>query len=280
MRARVWGCRSLCSLRGGDGSRYGRETSCVSLEADGNLMIFDAGSGIVPLGRDLLAGGRHQTLWLFLTHFHQDHCEGLASFAPAYTAGYNLNISGATDPDIPLQERIQRTFENAPPEFGPLQAELQLFELREEAYEILPGVQVAPFFANHPGTTLAFTVEVKGRKFVYCPDSEIYGEQSTAMQDYDERLGRLVRGADVLIHDGRYLDSDYQTRKNNGHSSWVNALNLAARNGVKRLVLFHHDDAYGDAILDRIASEAQQLIAQKGYTLECLLAREGLQIDI
>ena len=276
----IWGCRSLSPFKGGEPSRYGRQTACVTLETDRDLLIFDAGSGIVPLGREVLRSGRVKDLWLFLTHFHQDHFEGLADFTPAYAPGYKLNISGANDPDQSLQDRIQRIFETAPPELGALQAELQLFEMLEETYEVLPGVQVSPFFANHPGTTLAFVIELEGRRFAYCPDSEIYGEEGTALQDYDERLGRLIQGVDLLVHDARYLDSDYQTRKNNGHSSWVNAVHLAGRSGVKRLVLFHHDDAYTDAILDRIEADAQKVVAQKGYKMQVFMAREALKIGI
>jgi len=276
----VWGCRSLSPSKGGEPSRYGRHTSCVTLETDRDLLIFDAGSGIVPLGHEIIKNGRYKDLWLFLTHFDQDHFEGLANFPPAYAAGYRLNICGANDPDQALQDRIQRIFETAPPELGALQAELQLFEMREETYEVLPGMQVSPFFANHPGTTLAFIIEREKRRFVYCPDSEIYGEQGTAMQDYDERLCHLIQGADLVIHDGRYLDSDYQTRKNNGHSSWSNTLHLAARSGVKRLILFHHDDAYTDGVLDRIDADAQTIVAQKGYKLQVLMAREALKMGI
>jgi CheY-like chemotaxis protein len=276
----IWGCRSLSPFKGGEASRYGRNTSCITLETSSDILIFDAGSGIVPLGREIVKNDRYKDLWLFLTHFHQDHFEGLADFAPAYTAGYRLNISGANDPDQALQDRVQRIFETAPPELGALQAELQLFEMMEETYEVLPGVQVSPFFANHPGTTLAFSIELEGRRFIYSPDAEIYGEQGTALQDYDERLSRIIQGADLLIHDGRYLDSDYQTRKNNGHSSWLNTVHLAGRSGVKKLVLFHHDDAYSDPVLDRIEADAQRIVAQKGYPMQVLMAREALKIGI
>ena len=276
----VWGCRSLSPYKGGEPSRYGRETSCVTLEVGDNILILDAGSGIVPLGESLVQSGRYKDLWLFLSHFHQDHYEGLSLFAPAYAEGYKLNISGANDPDLSLQSRIQRVFENAPPELGALAAELQIFEMIEETYDVLPGVQVSPFFSNHPGTTLGFVLETERRKIVYCPDSEIYGEQGTALQDYDERLAVIVGGADLLIHDGRYLDSDYQTRRDNGHSSWVSAVELAARSGVKRLVLFHHDDAYSDKTLDSIGAEAQKHIMQRGYALECVMAREALKIAV
>ncbi|MDD5629760.1 MAG: response regulator [Elusimicrobia bacterium] len=276
----VWGCRSLSPFKGGEPSRYGRNTSCVSLETESDILIFDAGSGIVPLGREIVKNGRYKDLWLFLSHFHQDHFEGLAEFAPAYTPGYKLNISGANDPGQALQDRVQRIFETAPPDLGALQAELQLFEMMEETYEVLPGVQVSPYFANHPGTTLGFVIDLAGLRFSYSPDAEIYGEEGTALQDYDERLGRLIQGSDLLVHDGRYLDSDYQTRKNNGHSSYVNTVHLAARSGVKRLVLFHHDDAYTDAILDRIDADAQKIVADKGYKMQVVMAREALKIGI
>ncbi len=278
MHATVWGCRSLSPYEGGEPSRYGRHTPCVSLEVAGSLLIFDAGSGIVPLGQRLVEEGKYRNLWLLLTHFHQDHIEGLEKFAPAYAEGFKINIGAPASPDEALEGRIQNLFEAAPPEFGAMQAQLEIFEMREETYALLPGVQLSPFFANHPDTTLAFVVEAEGRKFVYAPDSEIYGEQGTAMQDYDERLCRLAQGADVLIHDARYLDSDYQTRKNNGHSSWADTVDLAARCGIRRLVLFHHDDSYSDALLDRTEADARKRIAEKGYALELMMAREGLKI--
>ncbi len=276
----IRGCRSLSPSQGGAASRYGRETSCVTLQIADHLFILDAGSGIVPLGKELTSAGQPKELRLLLTHFHEDHVEGLGLFAPAYAPGFKLIIAGASDPDQSLEAHVQRIFETAPAELGELKAELELYEMREETYQILPGVKVSPFFANHPGMTLGFIVEAEGRKFVYSPDAEIYGEQGTALQDYDERLVRLVEGADLLIHDGRYLDADYQTHKNNGHSSWLNTVELALRAEVKSLVLVHHDDAYSDEILDRIESEARALIAQKGSSMQFAMGREGLKVGI
>ncbi|HAM36625.1 MAG TPA: hypothetical protein DEB40_01245 [Elusimicrobia bacterium] len=278
LRVTVWGCRSLSAVNVPDRSRYGHRTPCVSLETGSNILIFDAGSGIIPLGKKLAQSGQYNELWLCLTHFHQDHFEGLNQFAPAYCEDFKINILGANDPDLSLQDRIRRCFETAPADLGHPKARLQLFDVMEESYEPLPGVRLSAFFANHPDTTLGLIVETEGRKVVYCPDSEIYGERATALQDYDERIGRLVRGADLLIHDGRYLDSDYQSRRNNGHSSWVNALELAAQNEVQRLILFHEDDTYSDDVLDRIETEAKELIARKNYAIQVMLARESLAI--
>ncbi len=272
----VWGCRSPGPAS--EASRYGRRTSCVSVEAGGRLFIFDAGSGIEDLGQELVKEGRHKELWLFLTHFHKDHVEGLGAFACLY-GDYALHIGGTPEPHQTLEGMLRELLESSQ-DPRPLTAPIDLYELREESYEVLPGVTLTSFYANHPGTTLGLVLETQGRKLAYCPDSELYGESATAMQDYDEKLGRLLKGADLLIHDGRYTVDDYLTLKSNGHSSFANAVDFAGLNEVKRLLLFHHDSQYSDPDLNRIAAEAARMISGRGYRLQCELAREGLRIGI
>jgi CheY-like chemotaxis protein len=280
MTATVWGCRSLSPEKRGERSKYGRATSCVSLEVGGELLIFDAGSGLNALSAQLQKDGRYKTLWLFLTHFHQDHVEGLGGFSCLRAPGFTLNIGGINDPDKSLADKVAEVFDAAPGKYGPVSAPIELYEMTEDTYEILPGIQVTSFFANHPGMTLGFMVESGERKFVYCPDSELYGERGTALQDYDEELGKICAGADLLIHDARYTEEDYRTRLDNGHSSWRSAVEFAGRNKIKRLVLTHHDDQYSDAVIDSVAAAAARLVAEKGYSLELAMAAEGLKIGI
>ena len=280
MTATIWGCRSEGGPEASEPSRYGRRTSCVSLELGEHLLVFDAGSGIAPFGDELVKSGRYKEIWLFMTHFHRDHAEGLGAFVPARLAGYKLHISGAREPDKGLQELAQEAFLSTLPNGVSLDAEIDLYEILEEAYGILPGTTLTAFYANHPGNTLGFTVEARGRKFAYCPDTELYGETATAFQDYDEKSGKLCAGADLLIHNGRYTAEDYITMKDSGHSSAESALDFAGKNGVKRLVLFHHDNQYADERLDLIAHRAAQRIKDRGYSFQCALAREGLKIAI
>lgn len=279
LRATVWGCRSLPGLKSSGPSRYGHKTSCVSVEAGDHRLIFDAGTGLAALGEILAREGRRREHWFFLTHFHRDHVEGLAGFWGARQAGHSLHISGAGEPDKDLQQLVQEAFEVSGG-LEEVQAEVQLYPVLEESYEVFPDILVSSFYANHPGTTLGYVLETKGRKLVYCPDSELYGESATALQDYDERLGRICSGADLLIHDGRYTSEDYRTLRNNGHSSFKSAVDFAGRHGIKRLVLFHHDSQYSDADLDRLAGEAARLVSEKSYPLQVGLAREGLTLGI
>ena len=276
----VWGCRSLSPHTQPVRSTYGYETSCVSVEIGGRLLIFDAGSGLKALGERIVKEGRFKEAWLFLTHFHRDHVSGLGLFAPLGMAGFQLNITGARDPDRSLEESVKDAILGAPGSNEEILADIELFEVREEPYEPIPGIKMTPFYSNHPGRTLGFLVEAEGRRFAYCPDSELYGEGASALQDYDERLGKIVGGVDFLIHDGRYTEEDYASRKNNGHSSWAVTVDFAARTGVKRLLLFHHDDEHDDQVLDAVRAEAQRRVESKGSALECRLARTGFKASL
>jgi len=280
LKLTVWGCRSTSSAVSPVVTRYGKHTSCVSLELPKSLLVFDAGSGISLLGNDLQKNPRgSKDLWIFLTHFHHDHVEGLAGFPCARDASYTLNIAGAGEPDKNLETLLAEAFEpgfgaEAPP------CRIELYELIEQTYEIMPGVRLTAFFANHPGTTLGFVLNAEEKKIVYCPDSEVYGESATALQDYDEKLGGLIRDADLLIHDGRYTEEDYRNNRNTGHSSFVAAVDLAGRNKIKQLVLVHQDGGYADDVLDKMSKAAEARVAEKGYPMKVVLGREGLRLTI
>jgi len=279
LKVTVWGCRSTSSAMSPMVTRYGKHTACVSVELPKHLLVFDAGSGISLLGNELMKTNKFKELWIFLSHFHADHIEGLAGFPCAREASYFLNIGGAREPDKPLEQLVAEAFEpgfggDAPP------CKIELYELMEQTYEILPGVRLTSFYANHPGTTLGYSLAAEDRKISYVPDSELYGEFGTALQDYDEKLGGLVRDSDLLFHDARYTEEDYKTNRNNGHSSFIAAVDFAGRNNVKELVLIHHDDRYADDVLDKIAQAADARVAEKGYKLKVVMGREGLRLTI
>lgn len=277
LKATVWGCRAPSRGAPAEGSRYGTYTSCVSIETPSNFFIFDAGSGIKLLGEELRRSGKHKQLWLFITHFHRDHVEGLGSFACAHDKNYTLNISGASDPDKPFEAALKETFSQGPRRALPA-AKIELYELIEQTYEILPGVRLSAFYANHPGTTLGYVMQTDDRKIIYCPDSELYGDNATALQDYDEKLGAACRNADLMFHDGRYTPEDYRLNPNTGHSNFIAAVDFAGRNMVKELVLVHQDDRYSDDALERMGHEALAHIEARGYKTQVVIGFSGLTL--
>src|SRR4051794_34199156 len=66
--------------------RYGGNTSCVELRANGQTLILDAGSGLRSLGEDLARefGTEPMEASLLLSHSHWDHIQGLPFFMPGY----------------------------------------------------------------------------------------------------------------------------------------------------------------------------------------------------
>jgi CheY-like chemotaxis protein len=263
LKVAIHGCRSQKTA----GSAFGNHSPCVTVEAGDKLFVFDGGTGIAGAS-EVVAKGSHKKVWLFLSHFHANHLEGLSSLKCVSDPATTIFLSGANDPETTLQQAAQRAFTQTP-----IAAQFQLYELLEDSYEIAPGVKLTSFYANHPGTTLGFRLETGGKSFVYCADGEIYGESATALQDYDEKLSGLCKDADLLIHDAHFTIEDYNNHKNEGHTSFANAVAFAARAKVKEICLFHLNSAYDDAALEKLAQAAQTLGVEKG--VKVTVAREG-----
>ncbi len=276
IRVTVWGSRGLPALMPNSASRYGRQTSCLSVETKDHLFVFDAGTGIVELGKEIAAKKRYyKDIWVVLTHFHLDHVLGLGSFAPIYDPNFSIHLIGSNDPEKTLKEVAQSTFyssfsltKQAP------KAKIDIYEILEDNYELFPGVKLSAMYANHPTSTMIYVLDLLGKRITYSPDSEIWGD-ATAFQDYDEKLGGFVRGSDIFIHDAAYNDKDYETFKKQGHSGLSIVVDFAAEKAQARdLVLWHANTDYADEQLDQMLADAKARAQAKGYQLECHLPQE------
>ncbi len=83
-RIKFWGVRGSIPTPGPTTVRYGGNTSCVEVRADGEIIILDAGTGIRLLGLalDKEFGARSMKVTLLITHTHWDHIQGLPFFSP------------------------------------------------------------------------------------------------------------------------------------------------------------------------------------------------------
>src|SRR3989454_891023 len=93
-RIRPWGVRGSIPVPGQSTVRYGGNTSCIEVRADGEIIILDAGTGIRLLGLELALefGARPIEVTLLISHTHWDHIQGFPFFAPAYNARNKIRV--------------------------------------------------------------------------------------------------------------------------------------------------------------------------------------------
>ncbi|HEX5943600.1 MAG TPA: hypothetical protein VFY66_15060, partial [Anaerolineales bacterium] len=53
LRVKFWGVRGSYPAPGAGTVKYGGNTACVEIHAGDRTIILDAGTGIIPLGREL-----------------------------------------------------------------------------------------------------------------------------------------------------------------------------------------------------------------------------------
>jgi phosphoribosyl 1,2-cyclic phosphodiesterase len=281
----LWGTRGSSPTPGGRFIRHGGHTSCLSILHDGMQLIFDAGSGIRELGRELM-DGPPQHLHLFITHTHWDHIQGFPFFPPAYTPGWEIDIYGAKHLHKPLRSvfKGQLDREYFPVQMEDMRAHLDFHHLHEEPLTI-EGIKVSWIHVDHPGTTLGYKIEVEGKKIVWIPDNEFLKGHLDPLDDITREseilrpylpLLDFVTGADTFIHEAQYTDEEYLHKVGWGHSSVGNACLLAHLAGVKRWVVTHHDPTHDDAFLETKLNQTRRLLNRLGSTVQVSHAYDGL----
>ncbi|MCX7641354.1 MAG: response regulator [Elusimicrobiales bacterium] len=281
VRLTLYGIRGLGSQLPQTTSKYGRQTICASIETSNDIFILDAGTGLYKLGKELTTTKKfYQTIWLFLTHFHNDNIIGLPYFEPLLYPDFNINIVGANDAEKALKDVIKSNLYSS---FSPIpstpKAKINLFEVKEENYEISPTIKMGTMYSNHPTTTVIYFFNINGIKIAFAPDSEIW-EEATALQDYNERLGKFSSGFDVLLHDSYYNSSDYTSLHHKGHSSLTIVTKFAIRNKIRNLIPININPEYDDSKIDAMIEEANNIIktTQSQTVLKVISEKESIII--
>ncbi len=300
VKIKFWGVRGSIPTPGGRTLRYGGNTACVEVQFPGcHRFILDAGSGIRELGKELLQLTHPVKAFIFISHFHWDHIQGLPFFKPAFIPDNHFVIFGCDEPHLPLNEIISMQMK---PTFFPvsiedMQAHIEFRVVREETFTV-DGVQVATKFVNHPGYALGYRFTFQGKSLVYVSDNEPFNNVfqeppllkdtedvsveerfESYVEDKVEDFVAFIRDCDVLIHDTQFLPEEYQEKISWGHSPYNYTVELAVRAQVKQLVLFHHDPDHDDQTVDHILELSRQKLKELGYDIPCIAAQEGSVLE-
>jgi phosphoribosyl 1,2-cyclic phosphodiesterase len=292
---KFWGVRGSIPTPGPTTVKYGGNTSCVEVRADGQIIILDAGTGLRLLGRELTAefDDHALDLTILLTHTHWDHIQGLPFFLPVYKPQNRLRILGYEGArhglDTVLTSQMESPF--FPIGLREVPANVRIEELKEMIFQV-GKVRVEACFANHPGICVGYKLHTSKGSIAFFPDNEPqHGHRppSDATQDLssrsleyarveDRKMVDFLGGTDVLIMDSQYDREEYRSHVGWGHGCLDDVVALAMEADVKTLFLFHHDPAHDDAKINRMVAHARQLVKRRKGRLKVEAAREGAKI--
>ena len=301
---KFWGVRGSYPVPGAKTVKFGGNTSCVEIRNDHHRIIFDAGTGIIGLGDQILKeyhapdlnSTKPLVFSILLSHTHHDHIQALPFFQPAYLSQASMYVFGPQLLGYDLRESISETmnarycpvrleemnshkvivniadtdrllFQNSNKVPRLITARDEMAELHQE--DLL--VSSMHSYAHPKDGVFVFKVQNNGQSVVYATDTEGY-------RGGDSRIINFAQGADVLIHDSQYTTEEYtdtlQPKQGFGHSTIDMACEVAEKANVKQLVLFHHDPRHDDDMMKRLEEHARRLFKN------VIAAYEGLEIHL
>lgn len=283
-----------------------RHLPAFTIQCDGDLFLFDCGEGAqMQFARAKLSFGKLEGI--FISHLHGDHVMGLPGLLmtmsqiprerPLLLAGPpgiaefvegNRRFLGSQYPfPVEIQEttggvlydRNMVRIEAAPARHSCFTLAFALEEHErpgrfsvEEAEHL--GIPAGPLYGKlqHglpvvlPDGRQVLPEQVlgpprKGRKIVYATDTRPC-----------EEVARLARDADVLIHDGMFDEDMRDQAHQKGHSTVVQAAEMARRAGVNHLLMTH--------LSSRYFSDAPLLEKARSVFPRTTMARDLMEITV
>ncbi len=258
MKVRYWGVRGSIPVPGPTTRAIGGNTPCIEVVANGETMIFDAGSGIRPLGERMLKGGKPVRATIFFTHVHHDHVQGWPFFTPAFVPTNAFRIYGERKNDMGIEQQLSGIM--VPPWFpvpmSIMKANLEFFDAEPgKQAKLAAGLTVTPGRLNHDNGALGYRIESveKGKKRVYAHITD-----TNHNSEPDQNAIDLARECDAFSYDSMYTPEEWEKKRDWGHSTWLEATKIAKLAKAKRLILWHHEPTHTDKMMRKILEDARK----------------------
>ena len=277
MIIRCHGARGSIPVSGKEYDKYGGDTTCFEIRSkNAEIIIVDAGTGIRRLGDKFL----HKKMFnysIIFTHSHFDHILGFPFFKPIYNKNATVSILGCPTTQGNIEKLLSKAMSAPlfPVRFDDLSADINYSQECKLSFHV-DSIEIFPINLSHPNSGLGYKFVEDGKKFVFLTDNELgYRHRNgRTFEDYAE----FARNADLLVHDAQFTPEEYKNRKKWGHSTYVDALNLAITAQVGRFGLFHHDPSRNDSALDTIVGKCRKIIQDKGRDIECFALTQSTEL--
>lgn len=283
---------------------YGRFSSSQVLHAHGKSFMIDCADGTQYQMRKLgvrIARMGH----IFISHLHGDHCYGLLALISTMSMLHHTgDLYLHAHPDL---ERLLRPqldyfcsdllFEVRFEPFDPSRNAV-IYEDRSLTVETIPLVHSMPTagflvrekprgphldkeLLQYYGAGVEQTLAIKrGADFVTADGAVIPNARFLTPAKppksyayccdtyYSERVIPIIEGVDVLFHEATFAEAERYRCQSTLHSTARGAATIAAKAGVKKLILSHYSARY--QYLDPLLAEAKEVFP------DTILAFDGM----
>tara|TARA_B100002003_G_scaffold200737_1_gene192168 strand:+ start:291 stop:1049 length:759 start_codon:yes stop_codon:yes gene_type:complete len=211
-------------------------TTCVLLDTKKCYIILDAGSGIYKIDKYIT---EEKPVFLFLTHFHLDHINGL-HILNKFLFKKGLVICCYEGGKQYLDTIINHPYTMP---LDQLPYKVKVYELKRESHTRFP-YKVKWSKLLHPSYCLGYRFEFGGTAIAFCTDT-----------GYCNTIIDLSQDADLLIAECSVKEGQESTAW--PHLEPVDAAKAARNAGVKKLALIHFDAENYDTLDLRKYAEKQ-----------------------
>lgn len=268
---KFWGVRGSVPTPGADTLRYGGNTACVEILMSGQRLIFDGGTGLRVLGKQLLSAQQPITGHIFFTHTHWDRIQGFPFFAPAFIKENHFDVYGAAAANgASIKQRLTEQMLR-PNFFVPFQhmiADMTFHNIAAgKIIHIGEDITIETIALNAETGALGFRINHQGKSVVYATDS-----LSTSARP-DPNLLYLAQDAELLIYGGTYSAPVHNHAEETlPMETCEQSIAIADKTQVKEMILFHHNPLHDDNYLAHLEVNLHQRCPQ------LRLAREGMEL--
>lgn len=264
--------------------KFGGNTACVEVRCGKQLIILDAGTGIIDIGVDEIKNSiisetkepHHATI--ILSHLHQDHIQGLQFYKPLFIPTSEINLFGMNVNNEDLKDTLNCVlFDKVfPLSFSEIKSKFNISNFSENDVIVISQAGEINLFKKdnlknfinddkvvitsyktsaHPKNgCLNVKIEYKNKTLVYATDKESY-------VGADKKFIQFAYGCDCLIHDAQYTYQDYvnpiQSKQGFGHSTYEMAIETSELAKAKSTYFFHYDPEYDDEKMLMLEGEFQ-----------------------
>ena len=282
-----------------------RGLSCICLEKDGEILMFDAGEA-AQISYMKSGLGWNKKMRLFVTHLHGDHCVGILGLLQTMTMRNRtepLEVFGPSG----IEEFIGANIKVL--NFG-LSFPVLITTIKEGKIFEDNTFSIYACKANHSIVAYSYLFEEKDKpgrfsvenaKKLGIPEGELWKELQNGNEikindkiiNPDQVLGekrkgkkigfsgdtmptkeleKFFEGCDFLVFDSTFLEEEEEKALDTCHSTAKQAATLAKNSNVKNLILTHFSARYKD--------ETQHLAEAGKIHNSVITAKDLLEIEI